>query len=170
MNKKLLLLLLFISSLSAMADRAMPGLWQTIRLSDGTEVLAELKGDEFSHYWQAADGSVFIHRGESFQRSTIEDVNAFAFERRTLMHAQTMNDARRANMQKASASFQGKKKGLIILVEFKDKQFAMPSPQAYYNRMANEVGFKDGSQSGSVHDYFYDQSYGQFDLTFDVIR
>lgn len=169
MNKKLLLLLLFMSSLSAMADRAMPGLWQTIRLSDGTEVLAELKGDEFSHYWQAADGSVFIHRGESFQRSTIEDVNAFAFERRTLMHAQTMSDARRANMQKAYASFQGKKKGLIILVEFKDKQFTMPSPQAYYNRMANEVGFKDGSQSGSVHDYFYDQSYGQFDLTFDVV-
>lgn len=169
MNKKLLLLLLFMSSLSAIADRAMPGLWQTIRLSDGTEVLAELKGDEFSHYWQAADGSVFVYRGESFQRSTIEDVNAFAFERRTLMHAQTMSDARRANMQKASASFQGKKKGLIILVEFKDKQFTMPSPQTYYNRMANEVGFKDGSQSGSVHDYFYDQSYGQFDLTFDVV-
>ena len=64
MNKKIfILLLLCVLGLSVSADRAMPGLWRTLHLNDGTEVLAELKGDEYAHYWQSAVGEVFVERG-----------------------------------------------------------------------------------------------------------
>ena len=34
----------------ALADRAMPGLWQTKTLADGTELRVELKGDEHEFF------------------------------------------------------------------------------------------------------------------------
>lgn len=170
MNKKIfILLLLCVLGLSVSADRAMPGLWRTLHLNDGTEVLAELKGDEYAHYWQSAVGEVFVERGNKFLRSTLEEVEQLAFERRTMMSAETVASARTRSVARSKDAFQGSKKGIIILVEFKDKSFSMESPQEYYTRMANEVGFSSGQQQGSVHDYFLEQSNGQFDLTFDVV-
>ena len=50
--KKVLTSVAFITclALSAFADRAMPGLWQTKKLADGREVRVELKGDEHVHF------------------------------------------------------------------------------------------------------------------------
>lgn len=66
-------------------------------------------------------------------------------------------------------SYIGKKKGLVILVNFTNKGMYLPNANEYFNKMFNEVGFHENGAIGSVHDYFYDQSYGKFDLTFDVI-
>ena len=63
----------------------------------------------------------------------------------------------------------GSKKGLVILVNFANKKMSLSNANSYYNNMFNEVGFHENNAIGSVHDYFYDQSYGQFDLTFDVV-
>lgn len=67
------------------------------------------------------------------------------------------------------ASYTGKKRGLCILVQFKDVKFTAGGTQAEFNRMFNEKGYKNNGHIGSVHDYFYDQSYGQFDMEFDVL-
>ena len=75
------------------------------------------------------------------------------------------------------AKFTGQKRGLIILVEFTDKDaipaktFSKADAQSYYDRVANEKGFSDpevGFKS-SVYDYFYAQSDGQFEFNFDVV-
>lgn len=63
----------------------------------------------------------------------------------------------------------GKRKGLVILVNFKDKAMLAANSQAEWNRYFNEVGYSKNGNSGSVHDYFTAQSYGQFDLEFDVV-
>ena len=63
----------------------------------------------------------------------------------------------------------GKRRGLIILVEFKDNAFQAKHTQAEFNDMANLEGYNRNKHIGSVHDYFYDASYGQFDLEFDVV-
>ena len=68
-----------------------------------------------------------------------------------------------------SASYKGSKKGLVILVNFADNSFSSSNPQHDYDRMFNEQGYSENNHVGSVHDYFYDQSYGTFDLTFDVV-
>lgn len=63
----------------------------------------------------------------------------------------------------------GSKKGLVILVNYTNKKMSLSNANAYFDKMFNEVGFHENNAIGSVHDYFYDQSYGQFDLTFDIV-
>ena len=75
----------------------------------------------------------------------------------------------------------GKFRGLIVLINFSDKKFGMSEPNAFYDDMVNTqgyTGFYTGSNwwnqrfhdcPGSMRDYFYDQSMGQFDPQFDVV-
>lgn len=63
----------------------------------------------------------------------------------------------------------GKKKGLVILVNFADKEMIGDNPNQQFDRLFNEHGYSENNHIGSVHDYFYNQSYGRFDLDFDVI-
>ena len=71
--------------------------------------------------------------------------------------------------------FQGEKRGLIILVSFPNQPFNDDDPKALWTAIANQKGLDDHKDlvfqgaRGSVSDYFYDQSYGQFKLTFDVV-
>ena len=67
-------------------------------------------------------------------------------------------------------------KGLVVLVNWSDKAFKMVSPQGFYQKLTSEKNYKDDSKSvypydvkGSVRDYFYDNSLGIFDPTFDVV-
>ena len=75
--------------------------------------------------------------------------------------------------------FIGERKGLIILMEFPNQKFIRKNnsgqeidPHALWNDIANKTGLKNVNGvivNGSIRDYFHDQSYGQFELTFDVM-
>lgn len=67
-----------------------------------------------------------------------------------------------------SSSFIGTKKGLVILVEFSNRDMISGSASKL-ERMFNEEGYSGDGHIGSVHDYFLDQSYGKFNLLFDVV-
>lgn len=67
------------------------------------------------------------------------------------------------------ANLNGSHRGLVVLVNFKDVKFQAAHTKQVYNRMMNEVCYTENDNSGSVHDYFLEQSYGQFDVTFDVV-
>lgn len=71
------------------------------------------------------------------------------------------------NMRMRQFPAKGKFKGLVILAQFQDAKFTYD--QDYFNRMLNEEGFSDNGAHGSAHDYWYAQSNGQFDATFDVV-
>lgn len=77
----------------------------------------------------------------------------------------------RARLKKASqqSAYLGEKRGLIILVEFTDTKFQSDSPLQTWSDIANLNGYADHMAPGSVSDYFFDQSYGQFHLVFDVV-
>lgn len=64
--------------------------------------------------------------------------------------------------------YEGNKRGLVILVNFKDNAFTVPSPKEYYERMLNEKGYSENDCHDCVSQYFSDQSNGLFNLTFDV--
>lgn len=81
---------------------------------------------------------------------------------------QQMTGVRRAPAR-VSSQFKGKKKGLIILADFPNQKFQAADTPELYKRIANERNFKYGRFQGSVKDYFYDQSEGQFELDFDVV-
>lgn len=63
----------------------------------------------------------------------------------------------------------GQRKGLVILVNFKDKKMLSNHNQTEWNNFFNQVGYSKEGNFGSVHDYFYNQSYGKFSLDFDVV-
>lgn len=62
----------------------------------------------------------------------------------------------------------GERHQLVVLASFSDQSFKDEEPVTLWNRIFNEQNFSEAPFVGSVHDYFYDQSYGKFDLTFDV--
>lgn len=67
----------------------------------------------------------------------------------------------------------GQKRGLVILVEFKDKKFVSQTAQQDFNRLLNEPNYneKKGAYraTGSAKDYFKASSNNIFDPTFDVV-
>lgn len=151
------------------AAPAQPGQWRTITLADGSQVRAELRGDEFMHYWQTEDGRKFIRisegRTESFRPANIEMMRTKAEQ------MQRQRAERHATKTRAigdAGHYIGKKKGLIILVQFTDLKFQKEHTKEFYQDIANKRGFSDGDFRGSVSDYFYDQSNGQFELSFDI--
>ena len=64
----------------------------------------------------------------------------------------------------------GERRQIVVMVEFADKAFKGDSAQTMeqWNKILNTRYLSEGSFYGSVHDYFYDQSYGKFDLSFDL--
>ena len=62
----------------------------------------------------------------------------------------------------------GERHQLVVLVSFNDLSFQNDDPLPLWNRIFNERGFNEPPFRGSVSDYFLDQSYGHFHLTFDL--
>ena len=67
-------------------------------------------------------------------------------------------------------------RGLIILINYTDKKFSMSNPSSFYDDMVNTHDFtgytlngRKVKMTGSVRDYFYDNSAHIFDPVFDVV-
>lgn len=66
-------------------------------------------------------------------------------------------------------------RGLAILVEFNDRSFSRDDYPQIVNDILNCENYRgyddsrEGQFTGSVHDYFYDNSFGQFSPQFDVV-
>ena len=161
-----------LAALTAFAIPAKRGQKTTLTLADGTQVVAELRGDEFGHYYEAADGRVFVKSASAdfYEQADKTEITNRANVRRMARNAKR---AERRNVRHnefgVPTSYTGSKKGIIILVNFADKTFNAANNQALFNNIANTEGFNQGNFNGSMHDYFTSQSNGQFDLTFDVV-
>lgn len=70
----------------------------------------------------------------------------------------------------ASQRLLGDCRQLVVLVAFGDQAFKddEAATMALWQRIFNEEHFTESPFYGSVYDYFYAQSYGEFRLTFDV--
>lgn len=168
---------LFVLGLScAHAVPAKKGVKRTIKLADGTSVVAELKGDEFASYWQADDGKCYV---QDIDSRTFKITDKAQVVNRGLAKRQKANDERIKRFAKrgpkreitgAFSHFTGTKKGLIILVNFKDVKFGRTHTRTMFDNIANKIGFTNSlGFKGSVKDYFLAQSNGQFELDFDVV-
>lgn len=154
--------------LSVWAVPAKRGVWCSLSLVDGTEVKAQLVGDEFLHYYVSEDGTKYVQdESTGLYRKMTDEVTA---QRRAAVRRAQAQGRQKRMLRKAQASnaFQGTKKGLIILVQFTDSKFKSGHDLALYERIANEVNYSDNNFRGSIKDYFKAQSHGQFELDFDV--
>lgn len=59
----------------------------------------------------------------------------------------------------------------VIMVAYSDQDFMPTTTTDKMNRYFNEAGYHEDNsyETGSVRDYFVDQSYGYFDPTFDIV-
>ena len=67
--------------------------------------------------------------------------------------------------------YHGERHQLTVLAEFNDRPFKGDEAAtiAQWNKIFNAKNLSEAPFKGSVHDYFYAQSYGDFDLTFDLV-
>ena len=56
-----------------------------------------------------------------------------------------------------------------MLIEFADLPFSVPDAQNAFHRMLNQKGYSDNGGTGSVYDYYYENSSKKFNPTYDVI-
>lgn len=157
------LLFCALMATSASAVPARPGLWRTITTPAGNQLRVQLCGDERGAFWQSEDGRRFVEP----VAGRFEETTAAQLAARRASKLSTRRQAPRRSQP--IGHFEGKQKGLVILVEFQNKQFAEGHDRAYYDRVTNERGFSEGDYRGSVKDYFLDQSKGRFELDFDVV-
>ena len=160
---------------------------KTLTLADGTQVVATLMGDEYMNWWQADNGMRYVESQDKegvYVAANMDIMTATAEMRRAQVgkkRAKRLNSVRKAadlsrfgGQQRVQigdehVTYEGKKKGIIILVQFPNQKFEEGHDNAYYNMVANEKGLthEDG-YVGSVTDYFLSQSNGQFELDFDI--
>ncbi len=170
MKKFIVSLALTLVALSVSAIPAKPRIIRTLTLSDGTTVKAQLIGDEHGHYWLAQDGRAYQQQEGTayFSEVSLSSVTTKAQARRSQSNARRTKRLAPRRVGEVGA-ITGKKKGIIILVNFSDVSFQKANDNALYQRIANEKNFSYGDFKGSMYDYFYAQSEGQFELTFDVV-
>lgn len=172
-----------ITTLMTVAVFAIPAItkWQKIPLADGSVVTATIVGDEHGHWYVDENGNALTQNDDgTFRYIDAQHFNEIK-ERRQLRLSQS-NDRRARRLAKSAGTAKGKnnafgrrdaysgsKKGIVILVNYSDRVFDKENDKdAYYDHF-NKSDYVDDKHFGSVHDYFHDQSYGKFDLTFDIV-
>ena len=170
---------IFVSFLMLMCSiltiKAIPAKYRPFKVtnSDGTELTIVLRGDESFHFYTTEEGiPVSTDENGDYRlapelKETLANQWAERKQQRNVRRVQRGNQTRVRSQAKESL-YAGKKKGIVILVEFSDLAMKSIHTTTVFNNMFNEVGYSEDGHIGSVHDYFYDQSYGQLDLTFDV--
>lgn len=166
----LLLLFALVAGVSLHAVPARRGLWKMLTLADGSRVRAELRGDEFGHYYVTADGRTltFDATSQTYAYASIASLVQQAQAKRAQRHVRLHNRGMRRAFGQPT-HYSGEKKSLIILVNFKDVKLNDKRTKAFYNRVANEENFSEAPFKASVYDYFKAMSRGKFHLKFDVV-
>ena len=160
---------------------------KTVTLTDGTKKEVTLVGDENMHFYTDADGNAYITGPDGLYVRKDRSILTGQWQERLAKrnkHRIERAKARGMNLSPKTLSqnggrhraqwgaeqnpIEGSKKGLVILVNFSDLAMNKAHDQKFYDGFFNEVGFNKGGNSGSVHDYFFECSYTNFDLTFDV--
>lgn len=133
---------------------------------------AEISGDSLScSNILAHDISVRTRSEEYYLRTSCFDATE-----KLLRVWTNMKNNNNANSFKKNSRFtnqktkyEGRKRGLIILVNFANREMTGENPNLTYTNMFNLKGYSIDNHIGSVSDYFYDQSYGKFEIMFDVV-
>lgn len=172
MNRFFSVVVLFCAAFVVMASPVRRGQWQMVTLADGSTVRAEARGDETMLYWQSADGRCYVRDGHTdrYRKVSLESLKRNAASPAT--RASGLRRMRAQALRKNSMQpdrLNGKKHGLVILVDFSGKGFSRPDPGGYYDKLFNPKDDGEYGFNGSVHDYFRMQSHGKFDITFDVV-
>lgn len=135
--------------------------------TDGTTVVVYPHGDENYHYYTNAAGERLIR---DYNKDFVVDslcVSPFVAQRASPCTVHRASNARRLSAF-GRAPFLVPK-GLVILVEFTDVTFQAVNPPSAIDSMMNGTDYHYDGATGSVRQYFIDQSAGQYVPEFTVV-
>ena len=160
MKKILLSLVVMTISLASMAVPARR-VFHDYQQPDGSVLTLTLAGDEFAHWYEDAQGTVYYEEAEG--------VFAPAAVTRTEQHARRAATAqqRRAKTDVGTSPYPAPR-GLLILANFSDVKFKSTNDHDVMDSLINAVNCQVNGGFGSAAQYFKDQSHGLYQPVFDV--
>lgn len=146
---------------------AYPGKIQVTQ-PDGSVITIRIHGDEWYHYATDDLGRIVARGADGFFRPAALPSEAARAEAAEMRKAANQMRAKAAEAAKASSLTQGTHKIPVILVYFQDTDFSIENPKAAFNALLNEEGYSANGGTGSVRDYYVENSHGQYTPVFDV--
>lgn len=141
---------------------AYPGKIQ-VKQPDGSVVTVRIHGDEWLNYITDESGRVVARDADGFFRPaampTAAQREEAAGKRRT---ARQMQAARARSLSK------GRQRILVVLANFSDIEFTVHDPKTAFWNLLNQEGYKANGGTGSVRDYYIENSHGAYEPEFDV--
>ena len=131
---------------------------------DGSVITIQVHGDEWLHYVTDERGRVIARGEDGFFRPATKPTAAEREEAQSMRRAARQMQA----AARASSLTQGVHRIPVILVAFKDTDFIIQDPQAAFDALLNEVGYSANGATGSVRDYYVENSGGRYTPVFDV--
>ena len=170
MKKILISLAAVFFCLEMLAVPAKPGVF-TYKQPDGSTVRLERHGDEFFSWTTLAGTSnVVILGANGFWKPSTLNAADFAAARR---------EREQANRDRSLPTVvpfthdnnpmtHGERHIPVLLVAFQDVGFTVSDPLTKFKQLLNQQGYSFNGATGSVQDYYYENSGGQFKPVFDV--
>ncbi len=162
-----------------------------IDLPDGSKLEIQRHGDEFFNYTTDRSGYIIAQKPDGYyyyanydeqaklnisnyragsraarRSAVVPEVN---FRRAAQIRSERYEASRDLIRANAKQAYEGRLKTLVLLVAFQDKAFVSPTAHDDFNRLSNELGYSDNGATGSVRDYYRDNSNGVFDPEFVVM-
>ena len=162
---------LAIVSVIAMMAYAVPARrgWQTRTQADGTTIEVQQMGDEYYHYFINREGQELREVNGQFKVVGTAPTPEVAKARR--MAAKAKRTLKNTNSEFGYSPYLPPK-GVVIMVNYKDKSFKSTTTKAVIDELCNStnctVNKYNGVNFGSIGQYFRDQSDGKYNLQLDV--
>lgn len=165
MRKILVTLALLAGALYTLfAVPAYPGKIKVVQ-PDGSVITIQIHGDEWFHYITDQRGKVVAQGPDGFYRPAAMPTAA---EREEAAQMRRAASQMRAQAAHARSLTQGRHKIPVVLVNFSDKEFVVNNPKTAFSDMLNKEGYAANGGTGSVRDYYYENSHGEYEPMFEV--
>ena len=165
MRKILVTLALFVSALYTLsAVPAYPGKIKVVQ-PDGSVITIQIHGDEWFSYVTDQRGQVIAQDADGFYRPA---KMPSAEQREEADRMRRAASQMRMQAAQAQSLTHGRHKIPVVLVNFSDKEFIINDPAKAFSNMLNQKGYSANGGTGSVRDYYYENSHGEYEPEFEV--
>lgn len=168
MKKLIVSFAAILLALSAWAVPAKPGAFNYTQ-PDGSVIRLERHGDEFFSWTTLAGTNQVVEQDAQgfWRKSSISPAQREAARiRRAQVNSQRVAMSRRTHTDDPMTH--GERHIPVILARFSDLDYSLDNPQDRFNALLNQQGYSDNGATGSVQDFYVDNSNGAFRPVFDV--
>lgn len=136
---------------------------------DGNQVSILVHGDEWFHYVTDLSGNLMEENAAGFMVKSNKSM--LEIEEKMSMAKVVRNNIFQLQQQQQinKAMVTGSPKIPVVLVQFSDKEFSISNPKTAFTNLLTQAGYSANGGTGSVLDYYLDQSRGKYSPQFVVM-